>query len=358
MFLQCVRSLLGISLSGRSLSGLSLSGMLWLGLLIAASPSAQAQSALGSYNITPSSVTVAGISSGGYMATQLQVAYSKAIFGTAVMAGGTYYCAQNDEELWGTVCATGDGVPVSSLVSYTKKQATAGSIDPVSNLSGKPIYMFSGTLDTVNYQATMDDLYQYYQSFTSVSNITYNNYTPAEHSWVTPDAITECSYLALPYMNNCGIDPEQTFLTMFYGQLNARNSGKLSGSFIQFNQNTFCPNSHCAAISMDSTGWLFVPQNCAQGQACRLVVALHGCSQNQETVGTTFVQNAGINEWADTNNIIVLYPQTINADIPYNPYGCWDWWGYTNGNYALKSGPQMVAIMAEVNRLAGGALQF
>jgi poly(3-hydroxybutyrate) depolymerase len=343
MFLRCVRCLCSLLL---------------LGLLIVSASPAEAQSALGSYNIAGNSVTVAGVSSGGYMATQLQVAYSKAIFGTAVMAGGAYYCAQDYEAFWGAACATGDGVPVSSLVSYTKKQATAGTIDPVSNLANKPIYMFSGTLDTVDYQATMNDLYQYYQSFTSASNITYNNGTPAAHSWVTPDALTACSYLSLPYMNNCGIDPEQTFLTMFYGKLNARNSGQLGGSFIQFNQSAFCPHSNCAAISMDSTGWVFVPKACAQGQSCRLVVALHGCSQNQETIGTTFVQNAGINEWADTNNIIVLYPQTIDAEIPYNPYGCWDWWGYTNGNYALKSGPQMAAIMAEVNQLAGGTVQF
>jgi poly(3-hydroxybutyrate) depolymerase len=323
-----------------------------------ASPFARAQTSLGSYNITPSAVTVAGISSGGYMATQLQVAYSKAIYGTAVMAGGTYYCAQDNEAFWGEACATGVNVPVSSLVSYTNKEASAGAIDPVSNIAGKPIYMFSGTLDTVNYQATMNDLYQYYQSFTSIGEITYNNYTAAEHSWVSPDAITACGYLALPYINNCGIDPEQTFLTMFYGTLQARNSGALGGSFIQFNQNSFCANGNCAAISMDSTGWVFVPKNCAAGQACRLVVALHGCSQNQETVGTAFVHDSGINEWADTNNIIVLYPQTIDADVPYNPYGCWDWWGYTNSHYALKSGPQMTAIMAEVNKLAGGSLQL
>jgi predicted esterase len=239
MLFQCVRSLRSVLL---------------LGLLVVFAPLAMAQSTLGSYTIQPNAVTVAGISSGGYMATQLQVAYSKAISGTAVTAGGAYYCAQDYEALWGVACATGDGVPVSSLVSYTKQQAKAGTIDPVSNLANKPIYMFSGTLDTVDYQATMDDLYQYYQSFTSTSNITYNNDTPAEHSWVTPDAITACSYLSLPYMNNCGIDPEQTFLTLFYGQLNARNSGQLGGSLIEFNQNTFCPHSNCAAISMDRLG--------------------------------------------------------------------------------------------------------
>lgn len=319
---------------------------------------AGAASALGSYNISPGSVTVAGISSGGYMAVQLQVAYSKAIYGTAVMAGGAYDCAQDDEAFWGAACASGVNVPVSSLVSYTNQQAAAGAIDPTSAIAGKPIYMFSGTLDTVNYQATMDDLYQYYRSFTSAADITYDNTTPAEHAWITPDSVVACAYLSAPFMNNCGFDAEKTFLSLFYGTLHARNSGRLGGSLISFNQDPFCPNSHCAAISMDSTGWLFVPQSCAQGQACRLVVALHGCSQNQQTIGTTFVQYAGINEWADTNNIIVLYPQTINATVPYNPYGCWDWWGYTNGHYAVKSAPQMTAIMAEVNHLAGGSLQL
>jgi hypothetical protein len=42
--------------------------------------------------------------------------------------------------------------------------------------------MFSGLLDTVDYQLTMDDLKQYYESFASGSNITYNKNTLAEHS--------------------------------------------------------------------------------------------------------------------------------------------------------------------------------
>ena len=49
---------------------------------------------LAAYNVGPSTVTVAGLSSGGYMAVQLQVAYSQSIFGTAVFACGPYYCAQ------------------------------------------------------------------------------------------------------------------------------------------------------------------------------------------------------------------------------------------------------------------------
>ncbi|HEX7635306.1 MAG TPA: fibronectin type III domain-containing protein [Noviherbaspirillum sp.] len=52
--------------------------------------------------------------------------------------------------------------------------------------------------------------------------------------------------------------------------------------------------------------------------------------------GRTFVDNAGYNRWADTNNIVVLYPQTTNGNG--NPNGCWDWWGYDDPNYAKKNG--------------------
>lgn len=314
--------------------------------------SGHAASSLGAYNVNPKTVTVAGISSGADMAVQLQVANSASIYGVAVTAGAAYYCNQNDLALWTTACTTGVGVPVSSLVSYTKSQANAGRIDPVSNISGKPIYLFSGTLDTVVYQQTMNDLQQYLLSFTSSANITYNNSTPAEHSWVSPDASNACDWLGVPYLNNCGIDVEQTFLTKFYGSLYPRNSAP-SGNYVQFNQNTFCPSSNCADIGMDSTAWLYVPTSCVSG-ACKLVVALHGCEQNQQTVGTVFVHKSGINEWADNNGILVLYPQTIASYLPYNPYGCWDWWGYTGSNYAVKSAPQMTAIMNMVHKITSG----
>ena len=49
---------------------------------------------------------------------------------------------------------------------------------------------------------------------------------------------------------------------------------------------------------------------------------------------------SGYNEWAETNNIIVLYPYV--KPLPnINPNGCWDWWGYTNEYYATKNGEQI-----------------
>jgi poly(3-hydroxybutyrate) depolymerase len=74
---------------------------------------------------------------------------------------------------------------------------------------------------------------------------------------------------------------------------------------------------------MADTGYVFVPQSCANGSSCGLVLALHGCAQSSSAIGETFAYDAGINEWADSNNFVVLYPQAIAS--PGNLLGCWDW---------------------------------
>lgn len=51
---------------------------------------------LGSYNVDPSLVSVSGLSSGGFMAGQLGVAYSGTFqTGFGVFAAGPYDCARN-----------------------------------------------------------------------------------------------------------------------------------------------------------------------------------------------------------------------------------------------------------------------
>ncbi|HET9044902.1 MAG TPA: hypothetical protein VFN70_17220, partial [Burkholderiales bacterium] len=88
----------------------------------------------------------------------------------------------------------------------------------------------------------------------------------------------------------------------------------------------------------------------------------HGCRQSVEAIGERFVREAGYNRWADTNRLIVLYPQTISRNgwgmaglrwsFVFNPRGCWDWWGYTGNQYMTRSGPQIAAVKAMVDRLA------
>ena len=74
--------------------------------------------------------------------------------------------------------------------------------------------------------------------------------------------------------------------------------------------------------------------------------------QSAESVGNQFTNDTGYNRWADSNKLIVLYPQVDKSVLLPNPQGCWDWWGYTGPDYAYRSGLQMKAIMAMVKRLA------
>src|SRR5215470_8137818 len=49
---------------------------------------------LQSYNVDINQTSVSGLSSGGYMAVQFDVAFSSILRGAGVIAGGPYYCAQ------------------------------------------------------------------------------------------------------------------------------------------------------------------------------------------------------------------------------------------------------------------------
>jgi poly(3-hydroxybutyrate) depolymerase len=68
-------------------------------------------------------------------------------------------------------------------------------------------------------------------------------------------------------------------------------------------------------------------------------------------IGDRYYNGVGYNRWADTNNILALYPQAP-SDHPLNPEHCWDWWGYTGPDFDAKTGPQMSAIRKMLDAIA------
>lgn len=316
------------------------------------SASAWAAVDLPALKIDKTQTTVSGLSSGGFMAVQLHVAYSS-VFGkgAGIVAGGPFYCAEGSiVSATGRCMSSPAGIPTSTLVSTTNTWATQGHVDPVSNLQSSKVYLFSGTLDSTVKPGVMDALKTYYSSFVPAANVVYKKNLAAEHAMVTDDYGNGCSTNASPYISNCNFDLAGTMLQHLYGPLplNARITTALpEGNFVEFKQSQFISNH-----GMASTGWVYIPQACQAGSGvtCRLHVALHGCKQNVSTVQQKFVRNTGFNRWAESNNIVVLYPQTSTAATN----SCWDWWGYDSTNYAKKSGPQMAAIKAMVDRLTSG----
>jgi poly(3-hydroxybutyrate) depolymerase len=117
-----------------------------------------------------------------------------------------------------------------------------------------------------------------------------------------------CTLSASPYLSDCNYDGAGIALAHIAGKaLNARNAGTLTGSLLTFDQTEFITGK-----SMDTTGYAFVPASCAAGEACTMHISFHGCEQGASSVGTAYVNGAGFNKWADTNSMIVLYPQVSN----------------------------------------------
>ena len=317
--------------------------------LALASVAANAAVNLPQLNIDKTQTSVSGLSSGGFMAVQLHVGHSATFKkGAGIVAGGPFYCAEGSiTNATGRCMASPTGIPTSTLVNTTNSWASAGSIDPVANLQSSKVYLFSGSIDSTVKPGVMDALKTYYNSFVPTANVIYKKDIAAEHAMITDDFGSACSTKASPYINDCNFDLAGAMLGHIYGTLNPRNSGTLpEGNFVEFNQSQFITNH-----GMAPTGWAYIPQACTTGTQCRLHVVLHGCQQNVTLVQQKYVRNTGYNRWADTNNMVMLYPQTSTTATN----SCWDWWGYDSANYAKKSGPQMAAIKAMVDQVSSGS---
>lgn len=313
---------------------------------------------LARYNADPGQVTVSGISSGAAMAVQAHVAYSGTFKGAAVFAGTPYYCAQGSLALATARCMEPVStleIPVAELVSTTRNWASQGWIDNTANLSNAKVYLFSGTLDQTVRQPAMDALRDYYRNFVDPANIVYNNQTSAGHAWISLLGPNLCAIQQSPYINNCNIDPQQSFFSMAYGALQPKQTGQLSGQFQAVDQAEFVDDRNPNLHGLDNNAWLYVPAACASGEVCRVHVAYHGCNMSYSKIGDQFIRMSGLNEWADTNRIIVLYPQVFPSLVgPVNGQGCWDWWGYDDPDYAKKNGRQLLMTKRMVDRITAG----
>lgn len=216
--------------------------------------------------------------------------------------------------------------------------------------------------------------------------------------------------------NQAPYDAAGSALQMFYGRLT--RTATPTGRFIAFSQLPFLKllDGRTAVqagdeIAMGPEGYLYLPPACEDGRStCRLHIAFHGCMQSATDLGKVtgqrdhFARNAGLNEWADANRIAVLYPQAMptnavsgaalsraanplgaardalgslgqavanyDARHPFNPMGCWDWWGYNDdlparalsghwpvGSFATSQGVQIAAVWRMAEQLADASLE-
>lgn len=321
--------------------------------------------ALRSYQIDPSKTSVSGLSSGAFMAMQFHVAYSSTIIGAGVVAGGPFYCAGSIPSALFLVNATticmnplpGFAPDAGALLIQAKTFAQFGEIDKLDNIKSARVYLFSGKADTTVTTKVVDQTAKFYKlAGVPAQNMKYVTSVNAGHAIVTADKkAPPCLTTVAPYINDCEFVQSQEILRHIYGELKPPAT-QLSGQVYKFNQNEFV---HSFLSSMSDDAYVYVPKSC-ETETCKVHIAFHGCEQGATKIGNLFYSTTGYNELADTNNIIVLYPQAESSSgffSAYNPKGCWDFWGYSSlnqlaPNFYMKQSTQMSAVKGMLDRLA------
>jgi poly(3-hydroxybutyrate) depolymerase len=299
-------------------------------------------------------ITLSGLSSGAYMAGQYHLAFAEHVDGVAMLAAGPVYCAQNSLGLALEHCLNKDSSTpdLEAISTYLTAKRDAGLLAPLSALVNDKVWIYHGSRDsTVNPKLGVT-LYRQYQQWVKSDNIALINDKAFSHTFPTSRAdLGPCDRSEPPFLASCQYDAAGALLTHLLGELQPKST-VANGMLISINQHQL---SDAAKQTLAETGYLYVPKSCVQGAQCHLHVSFHGCKQQATAVGEAYVQGTELNNYADNNHLVVLYPQTSASNInPFNPNACWDWWGYSGADYATKNGLQLRAVYQLVQAVKHG----
>ncbi|MBZ5487595.1 poly(3-hydroxybutyrate) depolymerase [Halomonas aquamarina] len=302
--------------------------------------------------------SVVGVSSGGYMATQLAVAWPERFSGVGVVAAGPWGCSQGSLSMALNRCMmTRGGLPdPEDLEDRRARYLQNDQVGEQDALGRLRAFIWHGGADNVVAPELVTLLAgQWRQWLASPGQLKDVRNPAAGHGWpvrlheeetVGPHELGDCRQGGGSYVLACDEDVAREMLAWLYPTREAGDPEP--GELVAFDQSEF------AVKGLADTGYLFIPAACSEG-ACPVTIALHGCQMSAGAIGDTFVSHSGLNHWAARHRQLVLYPQ-VDSSLS-NPQGCWDWWGYAeslwqhNPLHDSREGAQLKALMAMLDRL-------
>ncbi len=321
-------------------------------------------------------ITVSGLSSGGFMAGQFHIAFSNQVSGAGIFSAGPYLCAMGNLGSAVSKCSSSANSLTDSyieeLVQEARKLEAQSKIDSISNLHNDKVFIYHGDKDpTVKVEAANKTQLWYQLAGVKKENIGLKIIKDAGHAFPTNGAGNKCEVdTEPPWISDCKYNGAQEMMTYLFKSIKPA-ADNVTGELIEFNQTEFFGDE---LNSMAEKGFVYIPNQC-KTEKCRIHIFFHGCQQGYgvvpkdakndnpehdnppyKKIGRTLVDTLGFNRIADSNNIVVLYPQLKKSTKPFNPRSCYDFWGYVDKeglNYATKNGAQLGAVMRMVQRLAG-----
>lgn len=276
--------------------------------------------------------SVVGVSSGGYMATQLAVAWPERFHGLGVLAAGPWGCAQGKLSLALNQCMmTRRGEPsLTALETRRADYQSRGQVGKDDDLARLRAYVWHGQQDDVIAPVLGDLLAEQLMGWLAENQVKTERAELAGHGW--PENAEKVTGEMMDWLY-----PER-----------ASRAGSSAGALREFDQSDF------DVRGLADTGYVYIPDACTGG-GCGTTLALHGCRMGAEVLGDAFARKSGLNAWAVAHDEVVLYPQAESTLA--NPQGCWDWWGFAESSWQLyplhdtRDGTQAGALLKMLDRL-------
>ena len=238
--------------------------------------------------------SVSGLSSGAYMAGQIELAHSRQVVGVGIVAGGPFGCAesaagrlvpywptavlQNAEKALNGCMSLDWGAPdPGELATRAKELAQEGKIDTLDGLADDKVYLFSGSAD----RTVLRPVVEAAKSFYAKAGVPDKSVTLVEreggHGFLTEDEGKACGLSESPFVNDCDYDQAKAILDWIYGPV-AAPEAEPKGRYVLFDQSEFGkPGDGLAA-----EGVVYVPPACAAARAaagsisCCMAASRHG----------------------------------------------------------------------------------
>jgi poly(3-hydroxybutyrate) depolymerase len=289
-------------------------------------------------------------------------------------------------------------------VDYIKTNLAQKLIDPLTNMRDQKVFIYHGKVDSVLNIKMQEKMKEYYHAMGVQDSNVATLIGEGSHNFPTDrtDGI-DCDKEEVPYVSSCNLDVAGKILVHLFDDKIVRTEVNKDHIYVVDQTLTLSNIGKNEAdwtrptASVASYGYLYASDKCLnQPESCHLHVALHGCkmsdsynedfqTQYQNQVNNfrivsmrskeilfnpmqlptieektnkygllKFVMDSGYANYAEENNLMILFPQTwiTENNFPYNPKGCWDWFGWTGDNYATNSGAETKWLMDFIRSVA------
>lgn len=292
---------------------------------------------------------ISGISSGAMMSAQVGIAHSEKISSVGLFSGSIYGCSHGDVQRALKICmADPSKINEKASLKYVQKKKLKTEIDSLNNLKKQKVFLFHGQMDkVVKAEVVSKNKFFYEKLKAPTKSILLNN---LGHSFATKNPNgSNCESSASPYINNCHYDSIDELFKYIYPTKTISSTLADKERLFILNAESFIEKSLMDKAFFSKDIFVYIPKGCEQ-QSCSAHLALHGCHQAPEFVGMDFIMGAGYLDAAEKYQTVLVFPSVLKSTA--NPYGCWDWWGYSDSqNYDTKLAPQIQILEKIMKRL-------